>query len=332
MDDRRFDQLTRAVGAGASRRGVLKALLGGAAGALAGALRGSSADAAFRCRANGVTCLKNADCCSAMCGSKDASGRRYCGCTTAADCPAAPVCQVATCSQHDCGSAPDPNAVGSTCGLPATCDPNTNTQRTADACDANGQCAPGVTTSCGLFVCGPTACLTACASDNDCLPSAFCGADNLCHADETLGQPCDRASECLSGVCSDGVCCDVDCSDECHGCDGPNPGTCTPLTGPACQSGTGVCVAGSCCPNAQVCGSGASAVCGCDPETCCSGICTVLGTKTNCAGCGDACAVYPGKRYLDWELADPAHLDIDDVRAVRDEIRERVLALLTMVD
>jgi len=49
-------------------------------------------------------------------------------------------------------------------------------------------------------------------------------------------------------------------------------------------------------------------------------------------GCGDACAIYPGKRYLDWELADPAHLDIDDVRAVRDEIRERVLALLTMVD
>ncbi len=45
-------------------------------------------------------------------------------------------------------------------------------------------------------------------------------------------------------------------------------------------------------------------------------------------GCGDACPIYPGKRYLDWELADPAELDLDGVRAVRDEIRDRVTALL----
>ena len=45
-------------------------------------------------------------------------------------------------------------------------------------------------------------------------------------------------------------------------------------------------------------------------------------------GCGDACAIYPGKRYLDWELADPAHLGTDEVRAVRDEIRARVEQLL----
>jgi len=45
-------------------------------------------------------------------------------------------------------------------------------------------------------------------------------------------------------------------------------------------------------------------------------------------GCGDACPVYPGKRYLDWALPDPAGLTIDQVRPIRDEIRERVLALL----
>lgn len=45
-------------------------------------------------------------------------------------------------------------------------------------------------------------------------------------------------------------------------------------------------------------------------------------------GCGDACAVYPGKRYLDWELTDPAGLPVDEVRAVRDEIADRVTALL----
>lgn len=48
-------------------------------------------------------------------------------------------------------------------------------------------------------------------------------------------------------------------------------------------------------------------------------------------GCGDACPLYPGKRYLDWHLADPAELDIDGVRAVRDEIRAHVEELLSEV-
>ncbi|MBD5784749.1 arsenate reductase ArsC [Cellulosimicrobium terreum] len=46
-------------------------------------------------------------------------------------------------------------------------------------------------------------------------------------------------------------------------------------------------------------------------------------------GCGDACPFYPGTRYEDWVLDDPAGLDIDAVRTVRDEIRVRVVALLT---
>ena len=45
-------------------------------------------------------------------------------------------------------------------------------------------------------------------------------------------------------------------------------------------------------------------------------------------GCGDACPVYPGKRYLDWELTDPAGQDLETVRAIRDEIDRRVQALL----
>jgi arsenate reductase (thioredoxin) len=45
-------------------------------------------------------------------------------------------------------------------------------------------------------------------------------------------------------------------------------------------------------------------------------------------GCGDACPVYPGKRYLDWDLPDPAGLDVAAVRPIRDEIRRRVAALL----
>jgi arsenate reductase len=45
-------------------------------------------------------------------------------------------------------------------------------------------------------------------------------------------------------------------------------------------------------------------------------------------GCGDTCPVYPGKRYLDWDLADPAGRDVGEVRAIRDEIDRRVQALL----
>lgn len=45
-------------------------------------------------------------------------------------------------------------------------------------------------------------------------------------------------------------------------------------------------------------------------------------------GCGDACPLYPGKRYEDWSLDDPAGQDVDSVRLIRDEIRERVEALM----
>ena len=45
-------------------------------------------------------------------------------------------------------------------------------------------------------------------------------------------------------------------------------------------------------------------------------------------GCGDACPVFPGKRYLDWQLDDPSGKSVEDVRPIRDEIDRRILALL----
>ena len=45
-------------------------------------------------------------------------------------------------------------------------------------------------------------------------------------------------------------------------------------------------------------------------------------------GCGDACPVHPGKRYEDWEVADPQGRSLEDVRAVRDDVRRRVEELL----
>jgi len=48
-------------------------------------------------------------------------------------------------------------------------------------------------------------------------------------------------------------------------------------------------------------------------------------------GCGDACPIYPGKRYEDWELDDPAGQDLDAVRAIRDAIDERVQRLIAQL-
>jgi arsenate reductase len=45
-------------------------------------------------------------------------------------------------------------------------------------------------------------------------------------------------------------------------------------------------------------------------------------------GCGDVCPIFPGKRYEDWDLTDPAGLALEQVRAIRDDIRTRVEALL----
>ena len=49
-------------------------------------------------------------------------------------------------------------------------------------------------------------------------------------------------------------------------------------------------------------------------------------------GCGDACPFYPGTRYEDWELEDPAGQGVDAVRPIRDDIEQRVRALLASLE
>ena len=48
-------------------------------------------------------------------------------------------------------------------------------------------------------------------------------------------------------------------------------------------------------------------------------------------GCGDACPIYPGKRYEDWALEDPAGQGIDSVRVIRDDIKRRIEALVAEI-
>ena len=49
-------------------------------------------------------------------------------------------------------------------------------------------------------------------------------------------------------------------------------------------------------------------------------------------GCGDECPYIPGKRYIDWDLPDPAGRPIEDVRDIRDEISRRIASLLDELD
>ena len=49
-------------------------------------------------------------------------------------------------------------------------------------------------------------------------------------------------------------------------------------------------------------------------------------------GCGDACPFYPGKKYLDWKLEDPAGKDVASVRPIRDQIKQMVEALVAEID
>ncbi|MFH8485112.1 arsenate reductase ArsC [Streptomyces longisporoflavus] len=49
-------------------------------------------------------------------------------------------------------------------------------------------------------------------------------------------------------------------------------------------------------------------------------------------GCGDACPIFPGKKYLDWALEDPAGQGVDAVRPIRDEIKTRIEALIAEID
>jgi Protein-tyrosine-phosphatase len=49
-------------------------------------------------------------------------------------------------------------------------------------------------------------------------------------------------------------------------------------------------------------------------------------------GCGDACPIYPGREYLDWDIPDPVGQPLATVRAIRDDIEARVRGLLTRID
>ncbi|MFO0608769.1 MAG: dickkopf-related protein [Polyangiales bacterium] len=214
-------------------------------------------------RGNGRDCTTNADCtsgvctegvcCDRLCNSQCESCRNagsvgLCTATTGA-----PVAPRAACTNF-----------GTTCG--GRCDgtnrtecsfPNTMTSCAAASCsmgtavaqafcDGRGACGTARRTTCDPFVCGPTDCLSMCASDADCVTGYFC-REGRCAARIPPGRACTSSAECSSGFCVDGVCCNAACAGQCEACDNPDSlGTCSPIRGTphggrrAC-AGTGTC-------------------------------------------------------------------------------------------
>jgi hypothetical protein len=147
MDGDRFDALTRALGAGRSRRGILRGLGATALGAGATAVGLDRAGAAARCRPQAVVCSKNTDCCSSNCLPKDRTGRRYCAeCGSPAQCPApvnaSAICTGGTCS-FTCNAGFQSDGAGG-CVAASTCPPCGPVGQSAcfwlDCSDFSGAC------------------------------------------------------------------------------------------------------------------------------------------------------------------------------------------------
>ena len=118
------------------------------------------------------------------------------------------------------------------------------------SCDGRGVCGTPRRTDCNPYVCGPTACLTRCATDTDCSTGLRCQA-GTCVTRIPAGMGCTTSAQCATGNCIDGVCCNTACGGQCEACDVPGSlGVCSPVSGAphaarrAC-GGSGVC-AGTC--------------------------------------------------------------------------------------
>jgi hypothetical protein len=263
MDGPRFDDLARAVAAG-SRRRFLASLAGGAIAALFG--RPDRSMAAM-CRPLDRTCREHADCCSGICGAKDATGRLRCACS-----PSLTACDDAC---HDLQTDP------AHCG----------------ACDLDCAALPNVAAAgCAGGLCAITACA---AGYGDCDQDPLTGCETSLGTDDHCAgclDTCDPAAgeACLNGACevicvpSGGTC---NYHNDC--CNGWCNGACVPATcaqvGDACDFNedccSGVCQGNQVCVDCIPTGEPCLIVEYCCGKICANGYCADLA----CIGLGGSC-------------------------------------------
>ena len=259
MDGRKFDDYTKALATGVSRRQVIKGLAGGALGAAVAAVFGSRSDADAACRRIRHPCEGTQECCTGLvcveaafegkserccppgqvaCGTGCCAAGQCCQqgnqevclasgqCCTAANCPASTdPCKVATCTNGVCGFG---NASNGT-----TCNDN-------NPCTVSDVCTGGV--------CGGTA--KDCSSASDQCNTGVCNATTgACEAQPLAnGTTCNDGNPCtVNDVCTGGTCAGtpVVCP-PCHQCNGTT-GVCESICAPGEECRNGVCV--NVCPN-----------------------------------------------------------------------------------
>jgi len=209
MDGNRFDELTRGLADGRTRRAVLKAMAGGVVAGIASVFNSGDPVAAASCRKATEICRKNGDCCSNKCGPPDFTGRSRCVCVTGTDCPRpSNGCKAATCINGVCGQT-DACTGGQICFQNGCCTPASPEVTCLNQCG-------NVINNCGQTVaCDP--CCT--ANDGNCSTNAECCGvciDGTCTDAAGPGEICDATDDCQSGLtCCDGVCNECCQSNDC---------------------------------------------------------------------------------------------------------------------
>ncbi|MGH2559311.1 MAG: hypothetical protein ACRDJH_09620 [Thermomicrobiales bacterium] len=262
MDGKRFDDLSRALAQGRTRRGVLKGLAAGVAAGVAALTR--RGDAAAQRLPNGAACRRATQCASFQCADGVCCTTSCTGQCEACDLAGAvgactplpagsqqhgarPACTGTAVCQASCDGV-ETRFCTQYPGLDISCAPGTcdNGFGYTYGCGGDGTCHP-LDESCGLYVCAAdaTACLTTCRSDRECVGAAFC-LNGVCQEDRELGEECTADAQCQSGICAQGVCCASACPGGCEACNVPgNLGFCTVIPdGGACDGG--ICCDGDC--------------------------------------------------------------------------------------
>lgn len=325
MDGNRFDDFTRALGAGRSRRSALK-LLGGAVASGAALRRGGAhaADKTTICHKPGTPAQKSMDVASAAVGGHLGHGDyvNASGC-----CPSGvPVC-VDAAGNGSCCPAPSRCLADGTCCTPMTCAAEgKNCGFIPDLCGEQLDC--GTCDSNACLTCTDNTCETTCTAPASCCGNGTCGLQNGpqgCTADEqccsgtcvagtcqaqpgAVGAACDSDADCTGGTtCVDGVCCSTPvvcggscCTDplaRCHNSVCCVPATCASL-GAACgtpSDGCGGTLSCGTCAAPNTCGGGGTpGQCGCTSNTCESLDAQCGDYPNNCGGEDIHCGTCPG--------------------------------------
>jgi len=248
---------------------VLASVSGGTYAISGAALVNDHAVVATFMKSDATGCVADAECASGSCTDGVCCDSACTGQCQACDLPG----KVGTCSPvtgapaggrpacasdgSACGGACDGSDVNA-CAYPdastacrsASCSNGTATL--AVSCDGSGSCPAATTQACNPYVCGATACLTACGDDSQCASGDYCNG-TACVSRIAQGGACTAPHQCATGSCVDGVCCDVACGGQCQACNvAGKVGTCSPVTSapvgarPACTTDGTLCGTSAC--------------------------------------------------------------------------------------